>query len=305
MNPDMKKTLLTTLAAILVTIPALAGTFSNDYRLSGFTGIRATSLYNIELSPSSTFSVSIEAPDFMEPYLIVEVSRNQLVLRTKELPRSISRKLSDERPGSIRAIVKMPVLESVSLSGVASLNADGTFPALRDKAFQLDMSGASHAKGLSLSAPSAVISLSGATEAGITGRFTKVSLDISGAGKVKMDVETSDLEAELTGSARVDLNGSFKEVSIEASGASRVEMKSDVTLSELEIEGSGASSIDTRSARAQEVSVELSGAANCKVYAIRSFAVEASGASTCSYEAEPDTRVDIIQIARGASLRKL
>lgn len=301
----MKKILLTTLAAILAIVPVLAGTFSNDYKLSGFTGIRASSFFNIELSPSSTFSVSMEAPDYLEPYIIVEVSHNQLVFRMKELPKSISRRLSDERSGSVRAIVRMPLLESISLSGAAVLNVEGAFPSLRDRAFQLDMSGASHAKGLSLSAPSASLSLSGATEAGLTGRFTKVSLDISGAGSVKMDVEVSDLDAELSGSARVDLKGSFKDVSIEASGAARVDMKSDDILAELDIEGSGAVSIDTRDAQAQEVSVELSGAANCKVSAIRTFTVEATGASTCSYEAEAGTKVDIIQISRGASLRKL
>ncbi len=301
----MKKILLTTLAVILAIVPALAGTFSNDYKLSGFTGIRASNVFSVELSPSANFSVGIEAPDYLEPYIIVEVSRNQLVLRMKELPKSISRKLSDEKSGSVRAIVKMPLLESVSLSGAATLSAEGSFPTLRDRAFQLDMSGASHAKGLSLSAPSAIISLSGATEAGLTGRFTKVSLEISGAGRIKMGVEVSDLDAELSGSARADLNGSFKEVSIEASGAARVDMESDETLAELDIEGSGAASIDTRSAKAQEVSVELSGAANCKVSAIRTIAIEATGASTCSYEAEAGTKVDIIQVSRGASLRKL
>ena len=301
----MKKILLTTLAVILAIVPALAGTFSNNYRLSGFTGIRASNVFSVELSPSANFSVGIEAPEYMEPYIIVEVSRNQLVLRMKELPKSISRKLSDEKPGSVRAIVKMPLLESVSLSGAATLSAEGSFPTLRDRAFQLDMSGASHAKGLSLSAPSAIISLSGATEAGLTGRFTKVSLEISGAGRIKMGVEVSDLDAELSGSARADLKGNFKEVSIEASGAARVDMESDDFLAELDIEGSGAASIDTRSAKAQEVSVELSGAANCKVAAIRTIAIEATGASTCSYEAEAGTKVDIIQVSRGASLRKL
>ena len=110
----MKKILLTTLAVILAIVPALAGTFSNDYRLSGFTGIRASNVFSVELSPSANFSVGIEAPDYLEPYIIVEVSRNQLVLRMKELPKSISRKLSDERAGAVRAIVKMPLLEFLS-----------------------------------------------------------------------------------------------------------------------------------------------------------------------------------------------
>ena len=218
---------------------------------------------------------------------------------------TISKKLSDERSGSVRAEVSMPQLESVSLSGAAALKANGTFPDLQRRPFLLDMSGATHARGLSVSAYEAKIVLSGATEADLTGDFDEVSLDISGAGKLKLDTKCPELEAELSGSARADLKGEFKEVSIEASGAARADLESAGALHELDIEGSGAASIDTRNAKAQEVSVELSGAANCRVSAIRRITVEATGASTCTYEAEADTKVDIIQIARGASLRKL
>ncbi len=302
---DMKKIVLTALAAMLATAAAFAGTFSNNYNLSGFTGIRASSLFHVEVTPSSGFSVSIEAPDYLESYIIVEVNRNQLVLRMKELPKAISKKLSDERSGSVRAEVSMPQLESVSLSGAAALKANGTFPDLQRRPFLLDMSGATHARGLSVSAYEAKIVLSGATEADLTGDFDEVSLDISGAGKLKLDTKCPELEAELSGSARADLKGEFKEVSIEASGAARADLESAGALHELDIEGSGAASIDTRNAKAQEVSVELSGAANCRVSAIRRITVEATGASTCTYEAEADTKVDIIQIARGASLRKL
>ena len=205
--------------------------------------------------------ITIEAPDYLEPYIVAEVNRGQLVLRMKDMPNSVQRKLSDERSGSVRADVRMPLLESVSLSGAA--------------------------------------------EADLAGDFDEVSLDISGAGKIKLDSRCPELDAELSGSARADLKGSYREVSIEASGAARVDIESADTLHELDIEGSGAASIDTRSAKANEVTVELSGAANCKVSAIRRISVEATGASTCSYEAEADTRVDVIQVARGASLRKL
>ncbi|MBR4817923.1 MAG: DUF2807 domain-containing protein [Bacteroidales bacterium] len=301
----MKRILLTALAVMLAAATAFAGTFSNKYNLSGFTGIKASSLFHVELSPSSTFSVSIEAPDYLEQYIVAEVSHGQLVLRMKDLPNSVQRKLSDERSGVIRADMSMPLLESVSLSGAAALNVNGAFPALRNGRFLLDMSGATHAKGLSLSGPEADISLSGAAEADLAGDFDEVSLDISGAGKIKLDSRCPELDAELSGSARADLKGSYREVSIEASGAARVDIESADTLHELDIEGSGAASIDTRSAKANEVTVELSGAANCKVSAIRRISVEATGASTCSYEAEADTRVDVIQVARGASLRKL
>ena len=129
----------------------------------------------------------------------------------KELPKAISKKLSDERSGSVRAEVSMPQLESVSLSGAAALKANGTFPDLQRRPFLLDMSGATHARGLSVSAYEAKIVLSGATEADLTGDFDEVSLDISGAGKLKLDTKCPELEAELSGSARADLKGEFKE----------------------------------------------------------------------------------------------
>jgi len=301
----MKRIFITALVSIMAALTAFAGSMSNSYSLSGFTGIRASSVFHIELRVSSSYSVSVQAPDYLEPYIVVETRDNQLILRMKELPRSISKRLSDEKAGAVLAEVSMPRLESVSLSGAAALDSEGTFPTLRDRPFTMDISGASRARGLSLSARSAVISLSGATESSLTGQFTTMSVEASGAGKFKLEGEVTEMEAELSGSAKADLKGSFTEVSLETSGAARAEIESDKVLSELDVEGSGAASIDTRSAKAQEVSVELSGAASCKVSAIRSITIEASGASTCSYECGPDTRENIIQVSRGATLRKL
>ena len=249
----MKRILLTALAVMLAAATAFAGTFSNKYNLSGFTGIKASSLFHVELSPSSTFSVSIEAPDYLEQYIVAEVSHGQLVLRMKDLPNSVQRKLSDERSGVVRADVSMPLLESVSLSGAAALNVNGAFPALRNGRFLLDMSGATHAKGLSLSAPELQISLSGATEADLTGDFDEVSIDISGAGKIKLNSRCPELDAELSGSARADLKGSYREVSIEASGAARVDIESAETLHELGFGGGANRGHDPRPAQFAEL----------------------------------------------------
>lgn len=300
----MKKILLTLLAGTLAITGSLAGNFSNSYQLRDFTGIRASSVFNIQLAPSSQYQVSVEAPDYLEPYLVVRVENGQLVLRLESLPKSVERQLSRESSDAVRAEVRMPRLESLSLSGAAKLNAEGTFPTLQ-RPFRIDLSGASKAKGLSLSATLADISLSGATEMGLRGKFGSVDIDASGASLAKLGIETTTVDAELSGSARVDLDGTITGASLEASGASRADIKSAATLSSLNIEGSGAASIDTRAARAQDISVELSGASNCKVSVIRRLDVEASGASTCLYEAGPDARINPIQVARGASLRKL
>ena len=301
----MKKILFTTLAVMMAFVPAFAGDFSKSYPLKDFRGVSASHVFHVELSPSSTFSVKVEAPDYLEPYINVSVDRNILMLNVKGLPRPIERKLSNERPGAIRAIVTMPVLESVSLSGAAKLQAEGVFPDLGARPFRMSLSGATHADGLAVSSDRTEIKLSGASHASLRGSYGRVGLEASGASNARLGVKSPSVDAQLSGSARLDLEGEFERVSIEASGASQAELESAVTVSSLDIECSGASSVESRRAKAMDVNVELSGASKCRVSAIRKITVEASGASTCYYESGPDTKVDAVQVSRGASLKKL
>ena len=301
----MKKILLAALAAIITLAPAMAGTFRQSYPLRDFTGVSASHIFHVEISPAPTFSVKVEAPDYLEPYINVTVDRKQLTFSVKSLPRAIERKLSDEKPGAIRAFVSMPVLESISLSGAARLECLGDFPDLGRGTFRLSLSGATHADGLSVPAAMADIRLSGASHASLRGRYTNVGVEASGASKAKFGILAPSVKAELSGSARLDLDGEFDVVSIEASGASQAELLSSTTLSSLDIECSGASSVESRKARALDVSVELSGASKCRVSALKSITVDASGASTCYYEAADDTKVNAVSVSRGASLKKL
>jgi hypothetical protein len=107
------------------------------------------------------------------------------------------------------------------------------------------------------------------------------------------------------GSAHANIGGAMRQVKLQTSGASRAEFVSSSALQALDVEGSGAASIDARSAKSQDVRVRLSGASNCRVSAVRAIEIEASGASTCQYEAAPDTKVNVLQVARGATVRKL
>lgn len=300
----MKRIILTIAAVLLSLTPTLAGTISKSYPYKGFTGIRASHVFHVSLSASPTFSVRVEAPDYLEPYLIVEQDRGQLVLRINRLPRDIERKFSKEKIGSLYAEVSMPALESVSLSGAARLEAEGDFAPLGGKTFRLDLSGATHASGLSVQAAVADIRLSGASNAGLKGIYEKVGLESSGASKSRLGVDAVTVNAELSGSSSLDLEGEFDKISVEASGASHADLQSTAIMSLLNIECSGASSVNGRDAKAENVSVEISGASNCKVSALRSLTVEATGASTCYYE-DTGSKVDIIQVSRGAALRKL
>ena len=301
----MKKILLTTMAVILALLPAMAGTFTKSYPFKDFTGISASHIFHVEVSPSSTFSVRVDAPDYLEPYINVTVERKQLILSVKALPKAINRRLSDEKVGAITAVVTLPVLESVSLSGAARLQCDGVFPDLGGRPFRLSLSGATHADGLAVSSDRSEIKLSGASHASLRGSYGKVGLEASGASKARLGVKSPSVDAELSGSARLDLEGEFDRVSIEASGAAQAELESDVTVSSLDIECSGASSVESRRAKALDVNVELSGASKCRVAVVNRIRVEASGASTCYYESGPDNKVDAVSVSRGSTLKRL
>ena len=93
------KRFLTLLAAVLVAaLPALraadyeptaASRDSREYQLRGFDGLNIGWTYKVELNCASRYGVTVEAPDFIFPYLKVEVRNGILVLDTKELPRDI------------------------------------------------------------------------------------------------------------------------------------------------------------------------------------------------------------------------
>jgi hypothetical protein len=51
--------------------------------------------------------------------------------------------------------------------------------------------------------------------------------------------------------------------------------------------------------------VRLSGAGVCKTYVTESLEVQCTGASTCSYKADGEIKLDLKEIARTATLKKL
>jgi len=86
----------------------------------------------------------------------------------------------------------------------------------------LDVSGAAH---LTLNGvKNSVISVeaSGASKLKIAGETTKLTADISGASKLDAeDLKTSNAEVEASGASRIDVNVS-EELSVDASGASKI-----------------------------------------------------------------------------------
>ena len=287
--------------------PAGAKKETKEYRLTGFDGIHVSSIYSVELSRSNKFSVKVEAPDYLMPYLDVSVSGGELRLGMKEMPRDIRLKMETARFKEVRASVSMPTLNELEMSGASSLNAgNALFPG--GKEFKLKMSGATDLKGLNVEAREAEIKCSGASKFELKGSFTAIEAEFSGAVKGNLDTSIkpgslSEIEMELSGAAKLSLNAQVRKMDVEANGAVNLEWKGSAEF--LRLEASGAAKINAVNTPAEQAKVSLAGAAHAMINVNKELEIRLSGASTCHYKAGPNFRITGQSIARGSSLTQL
>lgn len=112
-------------------------------------------------------------------------------------------------------------------------------------------------------------------------RTDALKLDMSGASKVTLDINTKELEADMSGASKVELTG-----------------KADV----LEMEMSGASKVEAADFQAKRVKVEASGASKIKVYATEELDINASGATVVHYKGSPSISSEVSSAARISKL---
>lgn len=306
------KRFLTLLAAVLVAaLPALraadyeptaASRDSREYQLRGFDGLNIGWTYKVELNCASRYGVTVEAPDFIFPYLKVEVRNGILVLDTKELPRDIRRKIEAlSRSGEIRAIVSMPELTTLSMSGASQLTTQDEFRHRNDH-FSMRLSGATNVRGLSVKAVEAVIECSGAAKFNVTGEFDRVDLELSGAVNGTLAASPKMAQLELSGAVKLFWKGNLGKTEIQAAGAVSAEIEGAVN--ELKLDGSGAAKVNTAKAPSRNADIRLSGAAKCEIDVRESLNVSLSGATTCRYHASDRLRISTQSISRGSSLTR-
>ena len=306
------KRFLTLLAAVLVAAlptlraadyePTAASRDSREYQLRGFDGLNIGWTYKVELNCASRYGVTVEAPDFIFPYLKVEVRNGILVLDTKELPRDIRRKIEAlSRSGEIRAIVSMPELTTLSMSGASQLTTQDEFRHRNDH-FSMRLSGATNVRGLSVKAVEAVIECSGAAKFNITGEFDRVDLELSGAANGTLAASPKMAQLELSGAVKLFWKGNLGKTEIQAAGAVSAEIEGAVN--ELKLDGSGAAKVNTAKAPSRNADIRLSGAAKCEIEVRESLNVSLSGATTCRYHASDRLRISTQSISRGSSLTR-
>lgn len=290
----MKRVLLALAIMAIGTLSATAqNTLTKVYNFGEITSIKAGSIYDIEVTKGNSGKITINYDEVFQDKLIVKYVNGKLYLSV-----DTDKMTSKERRKSVYAMkvyLQMPSIEEIDLSGASELTAKGSF---KTKELEIDLSGASHVKGLEISGEELSIDCSGATSLGMSGDFTNVDIETSGASNVKWNGNSNTLEIEASGATGVTIAGNHKHADLETSGASNIKLTGTADY----INGvcTGASSIKAQEYTAGNGKIELSGASNAKIKCTGELKVMVSRASSLTHYGNPK----IINLNKDTNIKK-
>lgn len=185
---------------VVCALTATAQEVTKRVKVSGFSGISAESVFDITLVRANKCAVEIFCPKEIEEALDVKVSGGDLVLRlnTDRLDRKERRNFR----GGVRAVVSIPALERLQLSGAARLSTTSVF---EGSDFVMGLSGASSATGLNFSGGRLRAQTSGGAGYDIKGTFEDVSLGLSGGSRANLNLTAGSLKIDASGGANIDM----------------------------------------------------------------------------------------------------
>ena len=212
----MKKLGIVLAALVLSLLIADARTVKKVYDIDDFTGVNATSAFEVVLEHSDEYRVEIEITEEFLPFLLVKNRGGVLEMKFTRLPFRLKQK---NRNKVVRALIKMPALTYVALSGASTLISNDQFTSPMEK-MTIDLSGGSEIKNLNLKSPEADIRLAGASKAVLSMRSGDVGVELSGASRLDIQGEANFIDAKLSGASRL-IAGEFEagDVSVVANGA--------------------------------------------------------------------------------------
>ena len=231
------------LVAALVTAVLLSGCWlfgvvtgsgnlvTEEMDFSDFTRVEVGHAFEVEITQSGSYSVSITADDNLFEYIQVSKSGETLKMGLKS-PYGY-------QSVTLRAKITMPELHGLDLSGATRGTAQG-FSSSHD--FVLELSGASSLDMVDMSAGD-------------------IKFDLSGASVVTGSISAVDAQFDLSGASRVELEGSANNMLITSSGASHLEL-ADFPVRKVDINLSGASEASVN--LCVKLDVDLSGGSNLR-----------------------------------------
>ena len=205
---------------------------TRSFDFSGFTRVVSASTFEVEIVRDSAFSVIVTTNENLFDYLALERTGDTLQVKLKPGSYTFA---------SLKARITLPDLFSVDLSA-ASKGVVSGFDFIHE--LRLKASGAS------------VIELAGI-------KCGDVTVEVSGASRVRGQLEAGDGRFVVTGASSVDLSGSGRKFDVAATGASNVALRNFAT-ADTKVNFSGASSGSVNTGG--RLDVQLSGASSLRYF---------------------------------------
>lgn len=268
-----------------------AQTEKKSFNVSGFEGIDAGGVFEIELVKGDKESLTIETEAEIMPHVKVKVTGGvlRLSIETKDLPSKFKRNMK-----AVKAYVSVKNLTNINLSGVTKMNVISAFST---NDFVARISGVSKVEGLNISAKSIKVNLSGASSMDVKGKAETASFELSGASKITINQDFGGLKLGGSGAAKIDITGSNEYAELSFSGAVNTRM-SGGSSTKILLEMSGASKFEAPDYPVKEMDIKVSGVSNVNVNVTESISVEVSGGSNIRYKGDPQIKkVDISSIS--------
>ena len=200
--------------------------------LADFTFVEAANAFEVDITQSDTFSVTIRLDDNILDLVEVYALGDTLRLR-------LERGVSLRGAVTLEAEITMPELEGLKLSDASSASVSG----FRSSG-QLDigLSGASSLDG-DLETGDIDINASGASKVALDGSATGLTIEGSGASSLDLaDFTVDTAEVKLSGASDATVRAQERIDPVDVSGASRLRYLGDPSLGD--VTTSGASTVD-------------------------------------------------------------
>ena len=262
----MKRVLLFLVISGLTTVVAF-GQKKEIRNVQGFTGINASSVFDVTVTKGGAESLSIEADDDVMQYVRSEVKKGvlYLYLDNKKAFRNIK---------TLKASIVMESLDKVTLSGACKLKTNDTFAS---NEFKADCSGASHID-VNLNTGQLSIEASGACNILIKADVSGDSkIEVSGASKIQGELKTKNVKYSSSGVCSANLSGSATDIKINTSGTSKINA-GDFAVKSATIVSSGTSSVT--------------------VNASEFLKINSSGATSVNYKGSPSIQTNSSKAAK-------
>lgn len=287
----MKKMMFLFLSAVFA-LSATAQDVTRRVKVSDFTGISAGSVFDITLIRANSCSVEIVCPKEVEEALDVKVSGGNLVLMLKT--DVLEKKVRHNFRGSVRAVVRMPVLKRLQLSGAARLSTTSVFDGA---GIEMGLSGASSATGLNFTVDRVQVETSGGSRFDMKGTFKEASYGLSGGSAADLKITADNLKIGASGGANINMAVKCERITIGMSGGVRITASGET--GSLNAGSSGGACLEAVELKANDVTLEGSGATQLRVWAVQNLNVNnLSGAASVRYTGDP--RFGTLRIDRGS-----